>query len=67
MKGFGENKKAKKRKIKKKEEIVNIDQLINKAFKLQAQGKKLEAAKYYLYLIENGEKTIEFFRIMEYF
>ena len=61
MKGFGENKKAKKRKIKKKEEIVNIDQLINKAFKLQAQGKKLEAAKYYLYLIENGVKDYRVF------
>ena len=34
-------------KNQKKTEKDNIDQLIKTAFSLQAQGRKLEAAKYY--------------------
>ena len=43
MKGFGGKNQSKQ--IKKNEEILNIDQLINKTFKLQL--KETEAAKYY--------------------
>ena len=35
--------------------------MIKKAFKLQGQGKKLEAAKYYAYLIKNGIKDSRVF------
>ncbi len=61
MKGFGENNQSKKIKKQKNEEIVNIDLLIEKAFKLQALGRKLEAAKYYSYLIKNGIKDYRVF------
>ena len=61
MKGFGEKNQSKQRKKLKNKEIFNIDQLINKAFKLQAQGRKLEAAKYYAYLIKNGIKDYKVF------
>ena len=61
MKGFGEKNQSKQIKKLKNEEILNIDQLINKAFKLQAQGRKLEAAKYYGYLIKNGIKDYKVF------
>jgi len=61
MKGFGEKNQSKKIKKQKKEEIVNIDLLIEKAFKLQALGRKLEAAKYYSYLIKNGIKDYRVF------
>ena len=40
MKGFGEKNQSKKEKISKNKQKVNISQLINKAFELQAQGKK---------------------------
>ena len=40
--------------IRYKNEKFNTDQLIKKAFQLQAEGRKLEAAKYYSYLIKNG-------------
>jgi len=56
MKGFGDQKQSKKKKIRYENKNSNNDQLINKAFQLQAQGKKFEAAKYYSYLIENGLK-----------
>ena len=61
MKGFGEKNQSKQIKKLKNEQILNIDQLINKAFKLQAQGRKLEAAKYYAYLIKNGIKDYRVF------
>jgi len=61
MKGFGEKNQSKKEKISKNKQKVNIDQLIKKAFKLQAQGKKLEAAKYYAYLIKHGIKDYRVF------
>ena len=61
MKGFGEKNQSKKIKKQKNEEILNIDKLIKKAFKLQGQGKKLEAAKYYAYLIKNGIKDYRVF------
>ena len=61
MKGFGEKDQSKKTKITKKEENVNVDQLIKKAFNLQAQGRKREAAKYYVYLIKNGIKDYRIF------
>ena len=56
MKGFGEKNQPRKKTTSKNKQKVNIDQLINKAFELQSQGKKLEAAKYYAYLIKQGIK-----------
>ena len=56
MKGFGKKNQSKKEKISKNKQKVNIGQLIKKAFDLQAQGRKLEAAKYYEYLIKQGIK-----------
>jgi len=61
MKGFGENNQSKREKIQKNEQKVNINQFIKKAFELQAQGKKLEAAKYYAYLIKQGVKDYRVF------
>ena len=54
MKGFGG-------KNQSKSEKENIDQLIKTAFNLQAQGRKLEAAKYYQYLIKKGIKDYRVF------
>ena len=61
MKGFSEKNQSKRGKIPKNKQKVNIDQLIKKAFELQAQGKKLEAAKYYAYLIKQGIKDHRIF------
>ena len=62
MKGFGDNKKSFKNKnLLNENKKINYDELINKAFKLQAQGKKLEAAKFYSYLIKNGIKNYKVF------
>ena len=54
MQGFGDKNQSKKKNIRIGNKKFNNDQLINKAFQLHAQGKKLEAAKYYSYLIKNG-------------
>ena len=54
MKGFGEKNQSKIEKILKNKQKVNIDQLIKKAFEFQAQGRKLDAAKYYAYIIKQG-------------
>ena len=54
MKGFGEKNQSKREK-------ENIDQFIKTAFNLQAQGRKLEAAKYYQYLIKRGIKDYRVF------
>ena len=63
MKGFGEKDQSKKTKITKKEENVNVDQLIKKAFNLQAQGRKREAMFRFVHQsIQNpqeGGKTIK--------
>jgi len=56
MKGFGEKNQSKKEKILKNQHQVNFDKLIKKAFELQSQGMKLEAAKYYAYMIKQGIK-----------
>jgi len=61
MKGFGEKNQSKKAKISKNKKKVNTDELIKKAFDLQAQGRKLEAAKYYEYLIKQGIKDYRVF------
>jgi Tfp pilus assembly protein PilF len=61
MKGFGEKDQLKKEIISKNKKKVNIDQLIKKAFELQAEGRKLEAAKYYEYLIKQGIKDYRVF------
>ena len=61
MKGFGEKNQSKKIKKQTKEKIINIDQMIKEAFKLQALGKKLEAAKYYAYLVKHGIKDYRVF------
>ena len=56
MKGFGEKNQPKKKISSNNRQKFNEDQLIKKAFQLQAQGDKLEAAKYYSYLIRKGIK-----------
>ena len=61
MKGFGEKAQSKQEKIQKSEKKVKINQLIAKAFELQSQGKKLEAAKNYVYLINQGIKDYRVF------
>ena len=61
MKGFGEKNQSKKEKFSKNKQKVNTGQLIKKAFDLQAQGRKLEAAKYYEYLIKQGIKDCRVF------
>jgi len=61
MKGFGEENPSKKEKISKIKQKAIISQLINKAFQLQAHGRKLEAAKYYAYLIKKGIKDYRVF------
>ena len=61
MKGFGEKNQSKREVILKNKQKVIIDQLIKKAFELQAQGKKLQAAKYYAYLIKQGIKDYRVF------
>ena len=61
MKGFGEKNQSKKEITSKNKQKVNIGQLIKKAFELQSQGKKLEAAKYYAYLIKQGVKDCRVF------
>ncbi len=61
MKGFGEKNQLKKEKISKYPQKVNTGQLIKKAFDLQAKGRKLEAAKYYEYLIKQGIKDCRVF------
>ena len=60
MKGFGDAKQPNKEKIFKNYKI-NIDQLIKKGFELQALGRKLEAAKYYEYIIKKGIKNYRVF------
>ena len=61
MQGFGDKDQSKKKIIRYKNNKFYNDQLINKAFQLQAEGKKLEAAKYYSYLIKNGLKDYRVF------
>ena len=61
MKGFGEKNQSKKEITSKNKQKVNIGQLIKKAFELQSQGKKLEAAKYYSFLIKQGVKDYRVF------
>ena len=56
MKGFGEKNQSKKEKNTTNKQKFNIEELIKKAFQLQATGKKAEAAKYYSYLIKIGVK-----------
>ena len=51
MKGFGEKNQSKNKQISKNKQTENNIQLIKKAFELNSQGKKLEAAKYYKYRI----------------
>ena len=61
MKGFGEKNQSKKEITSKNKQKVNIGQLIKKAFELQSQGKKVEAAQYYAYLIKQGIKDYRVF------
>ena len=61
MKGFGEKTSSKKEKISKNQQSFNSDKLIKKAFELQIQGKKLEAAKYYQYCINQDLKDHRIF------
>ena len=61
MKGFGEKNQSNREKKQKNKQVANINQLINKAFELQSKGKKLEAAKYYSYIIKQGIKDYRVF------
>ena len=61
MKGFGENIRSQKIKKPQNKQNINIEQLILKAFELQAKGKKFEAAKYYAHLIKQGIKDYRIF------
>ncbi len=61
MKGFGEKNQSKIKKISQKKTTLNSDQLIKKAFELQSRGRKVEAAKYYKYLIKQGIKDYRVF------
>ena len=61
MQGFGDKKQSKNKNIRNQEKKLDHDQLIQRAFQFQAQGKKLEAAKCYQYLIENGLKDYRIF------
>ena len=61
MKGFGEKNQSKNKQISKNKQTENNIQLIKKAFECDSQGKKLEAAKYYKYLIKNGIKDYRIF------
>ena len=61
MKGFGEKNQSNREKKLKNKQDANINQLIKKAFGLQSKGKKLEAAKYYSYIIKQGIKDYRVF------
>ena len=61
MKGFGDKNQSKKKKIRNENKKFYNDQLVKKAFQLQAKGEKLEAAKYYSYFIKNGLKDYRVF------
>ena len=61
MKGFGEKTTSKRETIPKNQQIINSDKFIKKAFELQVQGKKLEAAKYYQYCINQDLKDHRIF------
>ena len=56
MKGFGEKNQTNKKKLQNKNNQIKFDQLIKQAFELQRQGNRIEAAKYYSYLIRTGLK-----------
>ena len=61
MKGFGDKNQSKNKNISNEKKKSTIEQILNKAFNLQAQGKKFEAAKYYSYLIKNGLRDYRVF------
>ena len=61
MKGFGKKPHKKNINFPKNKQKLNNEILIKKAFELQAQGRKLEAAKYYANLIEQGVKDYRVF------
>ena len=61
MKGFGEKNQTKRKKISNNKQHLNFDHLIKKAFDLQSQGMKFEAAKYYEYIIKQGIKDYRVF------
>ena len=61
MKGFGEKIHPNKQKIQKIKIDDKTNLLIEKAFELQAQGKKVEAAKYYTHIINSGIKDYRVF------
>ena len=52
MKGFGDEHKSKKKRLKKSK--PSKEQIINQAFQFHSQGNILEAAKYYQLLITQG-------------
>ena len=61
MTGFGRENHSKKEYKPTNQKKVSIDQLTQKAFTLQAQGRKLEAAQYYAHLIKQGIKDYRVF------
>ena len=67
MKGFGDKTKSKKKRITSYEnKKSNYDQLINKAFQLQAKGKNQRQQNIIRILLKMELKIIEFFLIMEH-
>ena len=54
MRGLAKKNHSKRETILINKQQANINQLIQKAFELQAQGKNLEAAKFYQNLINQG-------------
>ena len=61
MKGFGDKNQSKNKNLSNENKKSSIEQILNKAFNLQAQDKKFEAAKYYSYLIKNGLRDYRVF------
>ena len=61
MRGFGKKNQSKKETILINKQKANINHLIQKAFELQAQGKNLEAAKFYQNLINQGFQNQKIF------
>ena len=61
MQGFGEKTQSNRKTLPKNKKKISIDQLTKKAFELHSQGKKLEAGKYYAYLIKLGTKDCRVF------
>ena len=61
MKGFGEDHQSKNKKEINNSKISINNQLLKKAFELQAKGQILDASRCYKYLIDLGSKDAQIF------